>query len=162
MKQKLTQEYLNELFEYKEGDLYWRVKRRKTKPGDKAGRRKSNGYCEVGVDGVLHGTHRLIFMMFHGYMPRIVDHADGNPSNNKIENLREASHMQNMWNSKTPNTNTSGFKGVYFNKKTKKWVAQCFYNNKHIHLGSYSDIHDAAEAVKNYREAHQGVFANHG
>ena len=84
----LTQAYLNEVFEYKDGALYWKIDKKKKKPGQLAGRTKANGYCEVRLDGKLHGTHRLIFMMVYGYFPKIIDHIDGNPSNNFIFPLK--------------------------------------------------------------------------
>jgi len=155
----LTQEYLNEVFQYKNGLLYWKIDKKKTKPGQLAGRTKTNGYCEVRLDGKLHGTHRIIFMMIHGYMPKIVDHIDGNPSNNKIKNLREASHAQNMRNSQRRKDNTSGFKGVYFDKENCNWVAQCVFNKKKFYLGSFKDIHDAASAVTKFRNENHKEFA---
>ncbi len=155
----LTQSYLNEVLEYKDGLLYWKVDKKKTKPGQPAGRTKANGYCEVKLDGKLYGTHRLIFMMVHGYLPRIIDHVDGNPSNNLINNLREASHAQNMRNSQRPKNNTSGFKGVYFDKRNSNWIAQCVVDGNKFHLGSFKDIHDAAIAVTSFREEHHKEFA---
>ena len=107
-------------------------------------------------------THRIIYMMVHGHMPKIIDHIDGDPSNNKIENLRGATHSQNMRNSKKPINNSSGFKGIYFSSRTKKWIAQCWIDNKKHYLGSFSDIHDAANAVIDFRKKHHGDFANHG
>jgi len=153
---------LHELFQYKDGNLIWRESRRKARAGNVAGRKKSNGYCEVHVNGRLHGTHRIIFMMFHGYMPKIIDHIDGDPSNNKIENLREASIAQNAMNSKKPSNNTSGFKGVYFCNRTNKWVAQCWALNTKHNLGHFQDIQDAAKAVSDFRNSHHGEFANNG
>jgi len=161
MMSELTQAYLNEVLEYRNGFLYWKVDKRKTKPGQQAGRTKANGYCEVRLDGKLHGTHRIIFMMIYGYMPRIIDHIDGNPSNNFIENLREASHAQNMRNSQRPKSNTSGFKGVYFDKRNSNWIAQCVFDGNKFHLGSFKDIHDAARAVTKFREKNHKEFARH-
>jgi len=157
----VTKESVSKMFEYRGGNLYWKIDRKKVKTGQKAGRQKSNGYCEVRFNGKLHGTHRLIFMMFHGYMPGIVDHIDGNPSNNLIENLREATHKENIRNSKIPKDNTSGFKGVTKNKGDTKWTAQCVVDGKRHYLGQYADIHDAAEVVKNFREEKHGEFCRH-
>lgn len=157
----LTQDYLNEILKYDNGRLYWKVNRCKARVGSVAGRTKANGYCEVRIDGKLHGTHRIIFMMQYGYMPRYIDHIDGNPSNNLIENLRPASHLQNMWNAKTPSTNTSGFKGVYWNSKTGKWQGQCWVNNKHYHTKGFADINEAAKAVESLRIKYHGEFARH-
>lgn len=162
MPKPITQAYLQEVFEYKDGVLFWKVDRRKTKIGSRAGRTKANGYCEVRIDGKLQGTHRLIFMMFYGFMPRVIDHIDGNPSNNKIENLREATHEENMRNSHRPKNNTSGFKGVYLDRRNGNWIAQCRNSNKNNYLGSFKDIHDAANAVITFRETNHGEFANNG
>jgi len=162
MQKLLTQAYLHEVFDYKDGELFWKVDRRKTKIGSKAGRTKSNGYCEVRLDGKLHGTHRLIFMMFHGYMPTLIDHIDGNPSNNIIDNLRPSTYSENMWNSRRSKNNTTGFKGVYLDKRTNKWIAKCYKYNKCYHIGSYKNIHDAANAVLLFRVNNHGDFANQG
>ena len=162
MQNPLTQTYLHEILEYRDGILYWKVDRRKTKVGSKAGRTKSNGYGEVRIDGKLHGTHRLIFMMFHGFMPKIIDHIDCNPLNNKINNLREATQAQNMLNTFRPKNNTSGFKGVYLDKKSGNWIAQCVVNGRKSYLGAFADIHDAARSVISFREKTQGKFVNHG
>lgn len=156
-----TQAELVEIFEYRDGELFWKVDRRKTKPGQKAGRTKSNGYCEVRLNGKLYGTHRLIFLMMHGCLPKMIDHIDGNPSNNRIENLRGATHAENMRNSRTPRNNTSGYKGVTLDKTSGKWIAQCVVDKQKFHLGLYEDIHDAAEAVKNFRIENHRDFARH-
>ena len=154
----LTKEQMDEMFTYQDGELFWKVDKKKMKVGQRAGRTKANGYCEIRLDGKLHGTHRLIFLMHHGFLPKTVDHIDGNPSNNRIENLRGATHEENMRNSRTPKTNSSGFKGVYFHKASKKWMARC----SGIYIGVYEDIHEAANAVMNFRANHHKEFANHG
>ena len=101
--------------------------------------------------------HHAIFVLHHGYLPKYIDHIDGNSLNNKIENLRSATQSQNMANSRMKNTNTSGYKGVTFRKDTKKWQAAIMVNGKHISLGSFSKKEDAAKAyeigaIKNYSE----------
>ena len=128
---KLTQEYLNSLFEYREGELY-----RKTKShtraviGERVGVITPQGYVQVGIKYRYHYAHRLIFLMHHGYMPEIVDHIDGNKTNNKIENLREATSRQNNQNQSLHRNNTSGIKGVMWNKSQNRWVARCGFNGK--------------------------------
>jgi hypothetical protein len=76
----------------------------------------------------------------------LIDHIDGNPENNFIWNLRPVTPQQNMYNSKIPSTNTSGYKGVSWHKDTKKWRSKIQHNNKFIHIGCYTDLHEAAEA----------------
>jgi HNH endonuclease/AP2 domain len=93
-------------------------------------------------------------------LPKYVDHIDGNKLNNNIENLRETTATQNAQNRKIHKNNTSGVKGVYFNKY-KKWVAQLKIDNKVTYLGSFDDIKLAENAVKEARSKNHGVFCKH-
>jgi hypothetical protein len=157
----LTKDLLHELFEYKNGDLYWKVKRStNVKPGDKAGTINSGGYIHTHINNKPYKNHRLIFMMFYGYMPPMIDHIDGNKSNNKIENLRGATHLQNMWNQKVSKKSTSGIKGVYWHKIKQKWQASCGKDSKLVHLGYFDKKEDAEKMVKEFREKNHGEFAN--
>lgn len=88
-----------------------------------------------------------------------VDHRDNNPLNNLRSNLRPATHSQNIRNSKKPSTNTSGFKGVYWNKSDCRWVAQINVNGKKISLGRFSDPQKAYEAYCKAAKEHFGEFA---
>ena len=94
-------------------------------------------------------------------MPSYVDHIDGDKTNNKIENLREATVSQNRFNSKLQSNNKSGVKGVHFNKNYKKWIAQITVNYKVLYLGSYDDIELAELVVQEARSTKHGVFARH-
>ena len=95
----ITQQQVLELFEYRDGDLYWKVKPAKqVAVGAKAGCKNSHGYCVVRVNKVLYGIHRIIFLMHHGHLPEYIDHADGDRLNNRIENLRQATKIQNSYN----------------------------------------------------------------
>lgn len=107
-------------------------------------------------------NHRIIFFMSRGFMPQEIDHIDGNKTNNSIDNLRPATRSQNMHNKSMTRFNTSGVKGVHFNKDTKKWAATCKLNSKFHHLGLFPSIDDAAQAVINFRERLLGEYANHG
>lgn len=158
----ITQELVKEYFKYKNGVLIWKIKRRSDNKGDTAGDLNGQGYFRIMLNCKRYLIHRLIFLYHHGYLPRFIDHIDGNPSNNKIENLRECSSRQNQFNSKTRKDNTSGVKGVHWKKGIKKWVAQISVNGKYKNLGSFSDIKDAESAVRKARIASHGEFANHG
>ena len=78
-----------------------------------------------------------------------VDHIDGNILNNKLSNLRWATHGENMHNQKIPINNTTGFKGVTYYKPNKKFAAKIAIDNKNYHLGYFktakeaSDVYDA-------------------
>ena len=91
-------EYLRDLFEYRDGKLYWKVARSNIKPGDRAGTPDKLGYRSVLVDKKPIKEHRITFFLHHGFMPETVDHIDGNPANNRIENLRAATLSENCFN----------------------------------------------------------------
>ena len=119
--QILTKEYLHTLFDYKDGELYWKIRPANCiQIGDKAGCLDTNGYYKIRIHKRMHGTHRIIFAMHHGYFPKQIDHIDRNTKNNKIENLRDASAAQNMWNTLKNPRNTSGYKNVLWRKDKKK------------------------------------------
>ena len=152
-----------QLFTYDEGKLLWRVSRsRRVCVGDEAGyARKDNGRRVISVDGKLHFAHRLIFLLHHGWGPNEIDHIDGDPTNNRIENLREASRAQNQWNSRLRKDNTSGIKGVTWYPATKKWAAQIRVNGARKRLGYYLTKSDAAAAMQEAQAAFHGSYARH-
>jgi hypothetical protein len=158
------QSYLNSVFDYKEGKLYWKeAKSRCIKAGDEAGCvDKSTGYVKVSLDGKSYGAHRLIFVMHYGYLPKNVDHKNQVRSDNRIENLRAATVANNAQNSKMFGHNTSGVKGVCWSKSANKYQAMITVDGKRIYLGYYSQIDDAAKAISNARHKYHGEFASHG
>ena len=89
-----------------------------------------------------------------------VDHCDGDGLNNRRSNLRECTVAQNQWNARMLRTNTSGYKGVSFDRRRSKWTAQASHNNKHIYLGSFSTPADAAVAYQTYCRKERGDFYN--
>ena len=159
----LTQECLLRVFEYKDGVLYWKnpIRIGRVKPGDKAGRIVTDGHLQTCVAKNRLYNHRIIFMMFHGYMPEQVDHIDCNPLNNKIENLRAVTNQQNIQNRRIFKKNKSGVKGVYLTKNGKKWRAFCTKDGVQHSMGVFDSIVDAEKAVKLFREHHHGEFARH-
>ena len=158
----LTQDYLKELFEYFNGDIYWKLSRSNViKVGKKAGYLNPNMYLSTSIDGKLYLNHRLIFLMHHGYLPKYIDHIDGNPSNNKIENLREVTNSQNCQNSKKRINNLSGTKGVHWHKKNKKWRVQIKVNGKIKSCGLYVDLELAELVASEARNKYHGEYARH-
>jgi hypothetical protein len=102
--------------------------------------------------------------MHHGEIPEgyLVDHEDTNPSNNRIGNLRLATHSANSHNANLRPDNTSGFKCVSWCKTQEKWHVGIELFSKCYNLGYYSKIEDAVAAAKNGRERLHQEFANHG
>ena len=156
----LTQEKLIEIFEYKDGHLYWKKKIAKNIiVGSKAGWISGAGNYDLMYQNKTYKVHRLIFALHHGYFPKIIDHIDGNPLNNKINNLREATHSQNLQNSKLRKDNKSGEKGVIWDKKYKKWRVSCVLNKKQYHGGYYKNLTEAIESVRKLRTQLHEEFA---
>lgn len=93
---------LRALFQYKNGMLFWRIDsvKGRVKAGDRAGYVDFDGYRVVGISGGYYKEHRIIWRMHHprSLMPTILDHIDGDRSNNKIKNLRIATASENMRN----------------------------------------------------------------
>ncbi|WP_078410266.1 HNH endonuclease [Priestia abyssalis] len=81
-----------------------------------------------------------------------VDHYDLDPLNNTDENLREVTKAQNLQNRSLQSNNTSGYRGVCFHKKLKKWQANLRINGKYTYLGVYETKEEAAEVVKEARK----------
>lgn len=158
---EITQKLLLEVFDYKDGNLFWKVDRRGNKvKGKQANRlKKSNGYQEVTINKKNLYAHRVIFMMIHGRWPEQVDHIDGNRSNNLIDNLREANNAQNNRNTSLRSTNTTGFKGVSYYTSIKRYVAKITVNYKSIHIGCFDTPEEANEAYKKAALELHGDFA---
>lgn len=144
---------------YEDGVLYWVSTINKCKVGTRVGTPDALGYMRLRQRGRMLSCHRLIFFMFHGWLPENVDHIDGDNRNNRIENLRAATVCQNMRNCKTPITNTSGVKGVYLHKQLGKWTASIRIDKKLAHLGTFTTIFDAACARKSAEIKYYGEFA---
>jgi hypothetical protein len=153
---------LHQYFEYKDGELYNKKSRYRVRIGQKLGYvTNSDGYVKLGLLGKYYCAHRLIFMMFYGYMPKRIDHIDGNPANNRIENLREVTNVQNCQNSKKRITNTSGYKNVNWRKDRQHWRVDIKINGKSFYFGSYDDIELANLVAIEARNKYHGEFARH-
>ena len=159
---EINQALLQELFEYKDGDLYWKkvpsnnYRLNQMKVGYASTKSK---YLQVSIHKKKYYVHRIVFMFHHGFMPEALDHIDGNKKNNAIENLRQATLSQNQYNKKIARHNTSGIKGVYWHKRSEKWMARCTINKKCFYIGSYKNLNEAKVAVINFRKTHHGEFA---
>lgn len=157
----MTQQQVIDLFDYKDGDLIWKEK---IFPGHRsgqiAGSVNGSGYKHVRVNGKIVLQHRVVFLMYHGYLPKYIDHRDNDRLNNKIGNLRAATARQNQANRKVGKNNKSGYTGVSFEKHLNKYVAGMQLNGKHVNLGRFDTAKEASDAynklaVNNFKE-----FAN--
>lgn len=154
----ISQNELIELFIYSKGKLFWNKAKQSIKLGQEAGCLDDKGYICVTIKGKNYKLHRLIFLYHHGYLPKFIDHIDTNIKNNNIENLRPATKSENACNRTKQKNNTSGIKGISWNKKLKKWRVQCNKDGKSFYLGVYSDINDAELTLLNFRVIIHGQY----
>jgi hypothetical protein len=157
----LTPDRVLSLFDVRAGALYWKQPRKNVRVGERAGGVDSRGYYRVMVDQKNHYVHRILFLLYHGYMPAFVDHRDGDTTNNSKRNLRACTPAQNSQNRKRQVNNTSGVKGVYWNANKQKWMARVMVQGKREFVGYYEDISKAERAVEAARrKAHKEFSRN--
>jgi hypothetical protein len=91
-------------------------------------------------------AHRAAWAYVYGEWPEIIDHINGDPSDNRIANLRSVTQALNGRNQRLRATNTSGHCGVYFYKSRKMWTAQIMVDGKSKSLGYFQNKQDAVDA----------------
>lgn len=156
----MNQELVRALFTYQDGHLFWKVNLSPSiQAGKKVEYKTTNGYKRKILFRKSYGVHKLIWMYHFGDIPndKVVDHIDGNPSNNHIKNLRLATISENKLNSKLSKLNTSGCVGVVYRPERGTWVAQISLNNKYKHLGTFTSFEEAKQA-RLAAEKEYGVF----
>ena len=129
--------------------------------GQPPGSMYPTGYVSIKLYGKPHLAHRIIWQMNHGEIPDgfQIDHINGNPRDNRISNLRLATHTENTRNRKLSKYNTSGYKGVSHSPVGKRWRSRIRIGTKRIGLGSYDNIEDAAAAYAEAAKRYHGEFA---
>ena len=162
----LTQEQLKEFLSYDPdtGIFTWlKAACNSVRVGSVAGCLDTYGYIRIKRARKQYGAHRLAFLYMTGEFPvDQVDHINGVRNDNRWLNLRQATGSQNMSNQGKPITNTSGFKGVFWNKSAKKWLAQIGHMNRVIYLGLFTTPEAAHQAYIAAAEKFHGNFANVG
>ena len=159
----LTQSEALALFEYRDGVLYWKKARNwKSKAGDAAGTIREGGYVQIRVAPRFYRAHQIVWLMHYGYIPRMLDHINGNTADNRIENLRECTNAENQMNNKLRKDNKSGHKGVCFHKASGKWRASIVVAGKQHSLGYFLTPEEAAQTVSKERRKYHGEFTREG
>lgn len=169
-KDLVTPAYLHErlLLNPDTGVVFWRnsssvPKNWNTKYAGKEAGLKTlvDGYRVVNILNKPYKLHRVVWAMVNGEWPTIdIDHIDGQRDNNAISNLRLAGSVMNHGNMVIKRSNnTSGYKGVSWDARYKKWRASIKVNKKAKKLGAFSSKHDAAEAYNQAAIAGFGAFA---
>lgn len=163
MKTELTQARLKELLHYdpEHGLFIWRRSNSNRAPsGSPAGTPDGRGYLQIQVDRRLYKAHRLAFLYMTGAFPdEEVDHINRDGADNRWANLRSATRSQNESNKLITSRNTSGYRGVFWEGRCRKWQARGMKDKKEVYLGLFDDVEEAAAVAKLWREENFKEFA---
>jgi hypothetical protein len=158
----ITQSELKELLNYNQdtGIFTWKIPTRKIKVGDNAGYINEAGYVRLTISHKKYFAHRLAWLYVYGNFSKdTIDHINGNKSDNRISNLREATFVENKQNSKKSTKNTSGSKNVVWNKNCKKWQVQISLNRKLKYIGVFDNLEFASFVADEVRDIYHKEFA---
>lgn len=158
MRSDLGAERLREVLDYdaETGIFAWRNGAGRARAGDIAGSSTGDGRVAIRVDGGLYLAHRLAWLYVHGVWPHQgLDHLNGDPSDNSIDNLRLATPAENCQNQRGAHVDSrSGRLGVYRNSRGR-WIAQICIGGQKTHLGSFPTPEAASVAyLEAKRERH--------
>ena len=173
MSREPTQEYLHECFDYIDGRLYWKERPRHHFNNFNAYLRQKKPkivnnkdlYPRVRINGEIFKQSRIIYVMEYGEIPEgsVIDHIDGNPRNNKIENLRCTKQRENMYNKKKYKNNKSGYNGIDYcgGDKIKPWRCRYVENYKRK-TKTFGTKQEAIEFRKSRDEMEPYITERHG
>ena len=161
----LTQEQLKEILHYdpETGHFTWIVSQNnRSVAGKRAGHLAQNGYIRIGFKGNEYLGHRLAWFYSYGEWPKHnIDHLNQNRSDNRLENLRDATHSQNSRNMRKSSRNKSGTIGVSWYARDSKWQAHIMTDSGLVNLGKFDTIEQAKNARKEAEKKH-GYLPAHG
>ena len=131
--------------------------------GKRSGTVVGNGYRMLCVKGKRYTEHRVAWFIHYGVWPQALDHINGDKTDNRIANLREATTAENGWNTTRRRNNTSGYKGVSFSSPSGKgsgWRAEIRFNGTRVFLGDgFATAEAARDAYKEAAAQFHGDFA---
>lgn len=119
-----------------------------------------NEYAQTTISGKKEYMHIMIAYRMNLDCSDEIDHKDRNRLNNQRDNLREATHSQNLANGSMRSSNTSGLIGVSWNKRKQKWAAEITVRYKKIFLGYFDDKIAAGDAYSAAAKLHFGEFSH--
>lgn len=159
----LTADEARELLEYipVTGDFFWRVTRGGIAAGSRAGHVDEDGYRHIRIKDQLFLAHRIAWLIVNGAWPeKGIDHKNGVPGDDRIDNLREANQSQNMQNAGIRSDNKSGFKGVSWDAVNGKWVVRIRQaGGRYRNLGRFANAEDGHRAYVAAAQEMFGEFA---
>ena len=162
---EITQDFLKEHFEYRDGKLFWKklLPKFKSNIGDELGKVNDKGYIACSFKGKNYKLHRLIFLYHHNNLPEQIDHINNKKGDNRIENLRPATNSQNAFNIVGHSDALTSTKNVWKVKDGKKqWRGEVCCNGVRYNIPRQSTKDEAESAVTELRNRLHGEFVNHG
>lgn len=167
---------LNEILMYDtvDGKLYWKkrslnyfknTRSMATWNGRYAGTEacgcvKKDGYKWGKIFDVAVSAHRVVWKLKYGFLPDFdIDHINKDKLDNRIENLRISTYSENSYNKNKLSNNTSGYKGVDFNKSSGAWSSRISIDGIRYHLGLYSTAKEAGDAYDRASMKYHGEFS---
>ena len=154
-----SQERLRELFDYdpNQGLL---IRKGKCRGAARRGINISNSYRRTTINYVQYQHHRLVWIWHNDDPGQIfVDHINRDRNDDRIENLRLANDCENNRSRGMQKNNTSGYKGVFFEKSVGRWKAGICLNGKSKHLGIFPTKEEAAACYQKAATELHGEFA---
>lgn len=154
---------IRELLEYfpLTGIIMWRETGKGRRIDRIAGCTDRHGYLQTRIDGKIYFNHRIAWAYVYGEMPSgVIDHINGDPSDNRIENLRDVTRKTNQENQRraAASNTTSGLLGVSLHRNTGKFVASIQADRKSYYLGLYETPERAHEVyIAAKRKLHKGT-----
>ena len=147
---------VNELMAYnpETGEFTYLKSNKRRLVGGKVGSLRTDGYYEVTINYSRYRLHRLAWFLTYGTMPsKHIDHINGNRSDNRIANLREATVSENLQNQKKATTrNKLGVLGVSYKKGA--YEPKIRVNGKDLYLGRFQSIKEASAAYIKAKRLH--------
>jgi hypothetical protein len=157
----INQKLIAECFEYANGLLYWKGVSQPNKQyllNKPAGSIHKSGYRHITWKGKQQKAHRLIYMLHYGYLPKEIDHINGDRSDNRIENLRAVTRSENQCNRGVLANNTSGYPGVSWHKKSNAWLVRVMKDGKTRLQMYFKDLELAALVASEARDLYHGDY----
>lgn len=163
---RLTVAYIKSILDYDPNTGLFLWKPRPNIPtfahhaGKIAGHRNTFGHIQIRLRNRLYLAHRVAWFLMTGKWPRhMIDHKNGKPDDNRLENLRDATRSRNMANRTRNIKNLSGFKGVSKRRRGSYWSARIMVNHKEMWLGQFPTPEEAHAAYCKAAQFFHGEFA---
>jgi hypothetical protein len=151
-------------WEYRNDKLYWLINAGRgvsvKHPGDVVDTKPDPlGYGYVSWRRKHYAIHRVVFLLARGWLPDCIDHIDGDPQNNRIENLRPATRLQNQHNRRINTRTKSGHKNI--TQHQGKWCVRFSIARKTRHFGCFDTLEEACCTAARVRADLHKEFARH-